>query len=75
MRPYRRARVLPARNPHIQESRGTPNVIMTPHISGSDLGPLFTERMTEILLHNTRQFLAGGRLWNELTAEELSGRT
>jgi phosphoglycerate dehydrogenase-like enzyme len=51
-----------------------PNVIMTPHISGSDLGPLFTSRMTEILLHNVRQFLSGGRLWNELTPEDLSGK-
>ncbi len=51
-----------------------PNVIMTPHISGSDLGPLFVARMSEILLHNVRQFLSGGRLWNELTAEELNGK-
>lgn len=50
-----------------------PNVIMTPHISGSELGPLFVERMSEILEHNVRQFLTGGALWNELTAEELSG--
>jgi phosphoglycerate dehydrogenase-like enzyme len=50
-----------------------PNVIMTPHISGSDLGPLFVERMSEILEHNVRQFLSGGALWNELTPEELRG--
>lgn len=50
-----------------------PHVIMTPHISGSDLGPLFTSRMSDILLHNTRQYLSGGALWNELTAAELSG--
>lgn len=47
---------------------------MTPHISGSDLGPLFVSRMMDITLHNVRQFLSGGPLWNELTAEELSGK-
>lgn len=51
-----------------------PNVILTPHISGSDLGPLFVSRMSDILLHNLRQYLAGGLLWNELTAEELNGK-
>lgn len=51
-----------------------PNVIMTPHISGSDLGPLFVERMLEITEHNVRQFLTGGPLWNELTLDELAGR-
>lgn len=50
-----------------------PNVIMTPHISGSDLGPLFVSRMMDITLHNVREFLSGGTLWNELTTEELSG--
>ncbi len=51
-----------------------PNVIMTPHISGSDLGPLFVDRMLEITEHNIRQFLAGGPLWNELTSDELAGK-
>ena len=51
-----------------------PNVIMTPHISGSDLGPLFVSRMSDILVHNVRQFLAEKPLWNELTAEELAGK-
>jgi len=51
-----------------------PNVIMTPHISGSDLGPLFVDRMLEITEHNVRQFLAGRALWNELTADELAGK-
>lgn len=51
-----------------------PNVIMTPHISGSDLGPNFATRMSEILLHNVKHFLAGKPLWNELTITELSAR-
>lgn len=50
-----------------------PHVIMTPHISGSVLGPLFASRMSDILLHNTWQYLSGGVMWNELTAAELSG--
>ena len=32
------------------------------------------ERITDILTHNLRQFTADGPLWNELTAEELSGK-
>lgn len=51
-----------------------PNVIMTPHISGSELGPLFVSRMSDILLQNVGQFLNDRPLWNELTAEELSGK-
>jgi len=50
-----------------------PNVIMTPHISGSDMGPHFLDRMWEIVLHNAEGILAGKPLWNELTAEELGG--
>jgi phosphoglycerate dehydrogenase-like enzyme len=50
-----------------------PNVIMTPHISGSDKGPHFAARMWEIIVHNVTQFLAGQPLWNELTAAELNG--
>ncbi|MFO0918365.1 MAG: D-2-hydroxyacid dehydrogenase [Planctomycetaceae bacterium] len=49
-----------------------PNVIMTPHISGSDLGPHFANRMSDILLHNVHSYLTGQPLWNELTAEELT---
>ena len=49
------------------------NVIMTPHVSGSDLGPHFLDRMGDIVVHNVRHFLAGKPLWNELTAAELSG--
>lgn len=49
-----------------------PNVIMTPHVSGSDLGPHFLDRMGEIVVYNIQQFLAGKPLWNELTPEELN---
>jgi phosphoglycerate dehydrogenase-like enzyme len=50
-----------------------PNVILTPHISGSDKGPHFATRMWEIVVHNVSQFLSGQPLWNELTADELNG--
>lgn len=49
------------------------NVIMTPHISGSERGPHFLDRMWEIIVHNVECFLAGKPLWNELTAAELNG--
>ena len=50
-----------------------PNVIMTPHVSGSDKGPHFVSRMWEIAQHNIESFQAGRPLWNELTAAELNG--
>lgn len=49
-----------------------PNVIMTPHISGSDMGPHFLDRMWDITLHNMENFFAGRPLWNELTPAELN---
>jgi phosphoglycerate dehydrogenase-like enzyme len=49
-----------------------PNVIMTPHVSGSDSGPHFLDRMGDIVFHNVKQFLAGEPLWNELTPVELN---
>jgi phosphoglycerate dehydrogenase-like enzyme len=48
-----------------------PQVIVTPHISGSDRGPHYLDRFWEILLHNVEHFLTGKPLWNELTAAEL----
>jgi phosphoglycerate dehydrogenase-like enzyme len=33
------------------------NVIMTPHVSGSDGGPHLLDRMGDIVLHNIEQFL------------------
>jgi phosphoglycerate dehydrogenase-like enzyme len=50
-----------------------PNVIMTPHISGSDLSPYFLDRIWEIFTHNVDSFLAGKPLWNELTTTEMNG--
>ncbi|MBI5773241.1 MAG: D-2-hydroxyacid dehydrogenase [Verrucomicrobia bacterium] len=51
-----------------------PNVILTPHISGSDMGPHFLDRMWDIVLHNVKNIFAGKPLWNELTADELNER-
>jgi len=50
-----------------------PNVIMTPHISGSSLSPHFKERLWDIFGENVRRYLAGDPLLNELTARQLSG--
>ncbi len=50
-----------------------PQVIITPHISGSDKGPHFLSRMGEIATHNIAAFLRGEPLWNELTVAELNG--
>ena len=49
-----------------------PNVIMSPHIAGSDMGPHFLDRIWDIVLHNVEHFLAGRALWNELTPAQLS---
>lgn len=48
-----------------------PQVIMTPHISGSDKSLYFLDRVWEIFAHNVACFLAGKPLWNELTPAEL----
>ncbi|NUQ64264.1 MAG: D-2-hydroxyacid dehydrogenase [Pirellulales bacterium] len=48
-----------------------PNVIMTPHISGSDQSPRFLERVWDIFLQNVDRYLAGEPLLNELTPAEL----
>jgi phosphoglycerate dehydrogenase-like enzyme len=50
-----------------------PNVIFTPHISGSSLSTHFTQRIWDVFLQNTRRYLNGEPLLNELTAAELSG--
>ena len=49
------------------------NVIITPHISGSDSSTRFTERNWEVFAENIRRFLAGELLLNELTPQELRG--
>ncbi|GAB3930419.1 D-2-hydroxyacid dehydrogenase [Larkinella terrae] len=50
-----------------------PNVILTPHISGSSLSPRFLERVSSIFLQNVEQFLAEKPLLNELTVSQLAG--
>ena len=51
-----------------------PNVILTPHISGSAASPHFLERTYDIFVQNLRRYRSGKSLWNELTAEELAGQ-
>jgi len=50
-----------------------PNAIVTPHISGSSLGPYFRERMWDLFLQNLTRFTSGQPLLNELSAAQLSG--
>ena len=50
-----------------------PNVIMTPHISGSSLSPKYLDRTWELLAENVRRLCAGEPLLNELTQEQLAG--
>ena len=51
-----------------------PNVIFTPHISGSSLSPHFLTRTWSILIENVRRDLAGEPLLNELTPAQLLGQ-
>jgi phosphoglycerate dehydrogenase-like enzyme len=50
-----------------------PNVIMTPHISGSNLSPHFKMRLWDIISENARRFTSDQPLLNELTARQLAG--
>ena len=50
-----------------------PNVIFTPHISGSSLNPMFQTRLWDIFSQNVQRYLRGEKLLNELTAEQLRG--
>lgn len=50
-----------------------PNVIFTPHISGSSSSPHFLERIWEIFLENLQRYREGKPLLNELTAAQLAG--
>ncbi|MCM8814767.1 MAG: D-2-hydroxyacid dehydrogenase [Candidatus Omnitrophica bacterium] len=50
-----------------------PNVIMTPHISGSSLSPHFLERIWTIFIENVVRFLNNRPLLNELTPDQLKG--
>lgn len=51
-----------------------PNVIMTPHISGSTLSPRFKERLWDIFSKNLPRFMRGERLLNQLTPGQLAGQ-
>lgn len=51
-----------------------PNVIMTPHISGSSLSPFFFSRIWDIFLENLDRYSSGKTLLNELTADQMEGR-
>lgn len=50
-----------------------PNVIFTPHISGSSLSPNFKQRLWHIFQTNLQRFMLGESLVNELTSNQLSG--
>jgi phosphoglycerate dehydrogenase-like enzyme len=50
-----------------------PNVILTPHISGSSLSPRFRERIWDIFEQNITRFSRGEPLLNELTPAQLAG--
>ena len=50
-----------------------PNVILTPHISGSNLSPHTLERSWDIFVQNVERYLGARTLLNELTAAQLSG--
>jgi phosphoglycerate dehydrogenase-like enzyme len=51
-----------------------PNVILTPHISGSSLSPRFKERLWDIFVQNVARITCKETLLNLLTAEQLSGQ-
>lgn len=50
-----------------------PNVIMTPHISGSSGSPFFLMRIWDIFVQNVERLQRNQPLLNELTPAELSG--
>jgi phosphoglycerate dehydrogenase-like enzyme len=50
-----------------------PNVIMTPHISGSSRSPFFLPRVWDLFNQNVRRFLQGQPLLNELSSQQLAG--
>jgi phosphoglycerate dehydrogenase-like enzyme len=52
---------------------GFSNVILTPHIAGSSLNPMFSRRIWEIFGANLERYLSGGTLLNELSEQQLKG--
>jgi len=51
-----------------------PNLVMTPHISGSALSPHFLARIYDILSRNCARFISSEPLLNELTEAQLKGK-
>jgi phosphoglycerate dehydrogenase-like enzyme len=47
-----------------------PNVVLTPHVSGSDRSTSFPARMADLLLENVRRHRDGRPLLNQITAQE-----
>jgi phosphoglycerate dehydrogenase-like enzyme len=47
-----------------------PNVILTPHVSGSDKSDAFPARMADLLLRNVTRLREGRPLLNQITPEE-----
>ena len=50
-----------------------PNVILTPHISGSAQSPRFLDRIWDIFVQNVERWLSGRCLLNELSIAQLRG--
>lgn len=51
-----------------------PNVILTPHISGSGQSSHFQERIFDIFTQNLTRYISGHPLLNELTAPQMEGQ-
>ena len=49
-----------------------PNVILTPHISGSSLSPHFSSRLWDIFRINVERMRTGQPLLNEIAGAELA---
>lgn len=50
-----------------------PNVMLTPHIAGSTLNPMFQNRLWDIFTRNVDRYIGETNLLNELTPEQLRG--
>ena len=48
-------------------------VVLTPHVAGSSLNPMFRHYLWDIFLKNVELYQNGGRLLNELSPEQLQG--
>lgn len=51
-----------------------PNLIMTPHISGSALSPHFLERIYDIFTQNLKRYVERQPMLNELSEDQLRGK-